>query len=251
MADEVTIIGTPVSPYVRKVLALLELKKVSYKIDPVVAFYTDEDFLKINPLRRIPVLLHDGNTIIDSSVIAAYIEETFPTPSTLPSSPGDRATARWLEEFSDTRMADIFLWRCFGSVVLKPGLWNEERDLKTYRETLAGPVVEIMDYLETIAPEDGFLFGDIGLGDISIAIIFWNMRVARWQPDPKQWPKAAAWIARTEAHPALARSTDWAMAMLRTPVPAQREKAIEIGVPVTDETYLRAVEPTRGPMSQF
>ena len=50
-----TIIGSPVSPYVRKVLAVLGLKGVSYAIDPLVPFLANDAFAKISPLRRIPV----------------------------------------------------------------------------------------------------------------------------------------------------------------------------------------------------
>jgi len=34
MADKVTVIGSPVSPYVRKVLVCLELKGIACEIDP-------------------------------------------------------------------------------------------------------------------------------------------------------------------------------------------------------------------------
>ncbi|MEZ5927752.1 MAG: glutathione S-transferase family protein [Parvularculaceae bacterium] len=78
MTARVTIIGSPISPYVRKILAILALKKVDYEIDPIVAFYTDERFTKINPLRRIPVLIDGDTTIVDSSVIAAYLEDKYP-----------------------------------------------------------------------------------------------------------------------------------------------------------------------------
>lgn len=249
MSKPLTVIGTPLSPFVRKILAILDLKGVDYEIDPIVAFYTGEAFARLNPLRRIPVLIDGDATIVDSSVIAAYLDETYPARSILPAAPRDRAKSRWLEEYADTRMADIFLWRCFNAVVLKPSVWGEERNLDLYRETLAGPVVEIMRWLEGEAPADGFLFGDIGLADISVAVMFRNMAYARWTPDPARWPKAAAWIARTEAHPALARSTAWSDEMIKTPVPEQRAKARELGVPLTEQSYLVAGPPKRGPMT--
>ena len=249
MSQRLTILGTPISPYVRKILAILDLKRIDYDIDPVVAFFTGDEFLKLNPLRRIPVLIDGETTIVDSSGIAAYLDEKFPQPSILPSSLADRAKARWLEEFADTRMADIFLWRCFNAVVLKPGMWGEERDLDGFRATLAGPVVEIMDWLEGEAPADGFLFGSLGLADISVAVMFRNMRYARWTPDEKRWPKAAAWIERTETHPSLARSTAWADGMIKTPVPEQRVKARELDIPLTEKSYLIDGPPTRGPMT--
>ncbi len=249
MSNPVHVIGSPVSPFVRKVLAILAIKNVAFDIDPVVAFYTDERFLKLNPVRRVPVLQDGETVIIDSSVIAAYLEEKYPSPSILPKTPADRAHARFLEEFADTRMADIFLWRCFNAVVIKPGVWGEERDLEGYRAALAGPVVEIMDYLETVAPQDGFLFGDIGLGDLSVSALFRNMRYARWTPDAARWPKTAAWIERCEAHSAMAKAIAWADALVTVRVPEQPAKAREIGAPVVDGSLLVDAAPRRGPMT--
>lgn len=249
MANRVIIIGSPISPYVRKILAILAIKKIAFEIDPVVAFYTDERFKKINPLRRIPVLIDGDTTIVDSSVIAAYLEDKCPAPPILPASAADRARARWLEEFADTRMADIFLWKCFNAVVIKPGIWGEERDLDGYRAALAGPVAEIMDYLESVAPESGFVTGEFGLGDISVCVMFRNMRYARWTPDEAGWPKASAWIARSERHPSLAKATEWADAMVGTPVPQQRARARELGVPLTEKSFLVDAPPSRGPMT--
>lgn len=249
MSSKIQILGTPVSPFVRKALAVLELKGVPYEIDPIVAFYTDERFLKFNPLRRIPVLINGDTVVVDSSVIAAYLEDKFPSPSVLPPSPEARAKTRWLEEFADTRMADVFLWRCFNAVVIKPGVWGEERDLESYRATLAGPVVEIMDYLESIAPEDGFVCGEFALGDIAVAVMFRNMRYARWTPDDTKWPKTARWIARCEAHPVLAKLNGWADGIISTPVPEQRARAIDVGVPVAPVSLLAEGPPSRGPMT--
>ena len=250
MSEKVQVFGTPVSPFVRKVLAILALKGVDFEIDPIIAFYAEDDFLNLNPLRRIPILKDGDVTVADSSVIAEYLEDRFPNPAILPTAPADRAKARWLDNYAASRMTDIFLWRCFDAVVIKPGVWNEERDLETYQETLDGPVVEIMDYLETEAPEDGFLFGDIGFADISVAVMFANMRWSRWRPDDARWPKTAAWVARAEAHPSLQQSTAWADAIIKTSPLAQREKLIEIDVPVMEKTLERGVA-RRGPMTRI
>ena len=57
--EPVQIIGSPISPYVRKVLVCLELKKLDYEIDPIVPFFGDDRFSQLSPLRRIPVLIDD------------------------------------------------------------------------------------------------------------------------------------------------------------------------------------------------
>ncbi|HXI87583.1 MAG TPA: glutathione S-transferase family protein [Parvularculaceae bacterium] len=249
MVERIQIIGSPVSPYVRKVLAILALKGIDFEIDPIVAFYADDNFTRLNPLRRIPVLVDGETVIVDSSVIAAYLDEKFPAPPILPVGPAERAKARWLEEFADTRMADIFLWKCFNAVILKPGVWGQERDLETYRATIEGPVADIMDYLESLAPEKAFVFGAFGLADIAVSVMFRNMRYARWAPDAARWPMTAGWIERCDAHPAFSKALAWSDAMISTPVPEQLELARKLGLPLTGRSLLTEKTPRRGPMT--
>ncbi|TNY25635.1 glutathione S-transferase N-terminal domain-containing protein, partial [Fulvimonas soli] len=47
-----TVIGNYISPYVRKVLACLELKGLDYRIDPIIPFYGNDEFARLSPLRR-------------------------------------------------------------------------------------------------------------------------------------------------------------------------------------------------------
>jgi glutathione S-transferase len=64
------IIGSYVSPYVRKVTVALDLKGVGFEIDPIVPFYGDADFTRLSPLRRIPVLV-DGDLVLNDSTVIA------------------------------------------------------------------------------------------------------------------------------------------------------------------------------------
>lgn len=59
------IIGSYVSPYVRKVLACLNLKGLDYEIDPITPFFGNDDFACMSPLRRIPVLVDGDLTLCD------------------------------------------------------------------------------------------------------------------------------------------------------------------------------------------
>src|SRR5512135_2201605 len=96
----VRIIGSYLSPYVRKVLVLLHLKGIAYEIDPVVPFFGDERFTALSPLRRVPVLIDERVALADSSVIAQYLEERYAQPALYPADIAERARARWLEEYA-------------------------------------------------------------------------------------------------------------------------------------------------------
>jgi glutathione S-transferase/GNAT superfamily N-acetyltransferase len=244
------IIGNTVSPYVRKILVILTMKGVPFEIDPIVPFFGDETFSKLSPLRRIPVLI-DGDIVInDSSVIAQYIDEKHPFPAMLPATAAARAKARWFEEYADSRLGDVFVWKGFGSVVIAPAIFGKPRDLEAFKKLLDTEVAEVMTYLESVMPVEGFLAGPFGLADISIAVMFRMMKYARWTPDPARWPRTAAFIERAEAHPAMAKTAAWSDALVKTHPAEQRAKAIELGLKATARSHF-AGKPRKGPMTQI
>src|SRR5881227_1235826 len=102
MAAPLTVIGSFVSPYVRKVLACMNLKGLDYQVDPITPFFGNDEYQRLSPLRRIPVLIDGDFSVSDSSVICAYLDEAYPARPLLPADPRDRARARWFEEYSDT-----------------------------------------------------------------------------------------------------------------------------------------------------
>jgi glutathione S-transferase len=91
----VTIVGSYLSPYVRKALVVLEHKGVPY-IDPIIPFTGDEGFAKLSPLRRVPVLVDGDLALADSSVTCEYLDDRFPAHPIYPADVADRARARWL-----------------------------------------------------------------------------------------------------------------------------------------------------------
>ncbi len=51
-------------------------------------------YLEINPRGVVPTLVHEGSTIIESTVICEYLEESFPEPSLMPADAAGRAQVR-------------------------------------------------------------------------------------------------------------------------------------------------------------
>src|SRR6059036_3571994 len=161
MADPVLIVGSYLSPYVRKVLVFLHLKRIPYTIDPIIPFMGDDRFTRLSPLRRIPVLVDGDLTLTDSSVICQYLEDRHPEPALYPGDVAARARARWIEEFADSRMGDVFIWRLFNQLAIRPFVWGEPTDTELVARTLAEDVPQVLDYLESQLPPQGFAFGNI------------------------------------------------------------------------------------------
>jgi glutathione S-transferase len=247
MSPPIQIIGSPISPYVRKVLVCLEHKGLAWEIDPIVPFFGDDRFSRLSPLRRIPVLIDERVALCDSSVICQYLEDAHPEPAFYPRDVADRARARWLEEFADSRMGDVFIWRLFNQVAIKPRVWNEATDQAVVKQALEIDIPDVLQYLENQLPEQGFLFGQPGIADVSIAAFFRNAAFARFQVDAARWPRTADFVARTLALPAFRKLAAIEELMLRTPIAQQADALRGAGVALTRESY-RTAAPRRGVM---
>jgi len=165
----------------------------------------------------------------------------------LPSDPKDRARARWLEEYADTRMGDVFIWRLFNQRVIGLYVWGEPTDEALVAKTLAEDIPQVLDYLEAQAPAEGFLFGALSAADVSIAVFFRNAAFARFTIDAARWPRAAGLAERVLARESFQRLRPFEDLSLRTPLPKQRDALREAGAPIMAETYGTAT-PRRGVM---
>jgi glutathione S-transferase len=243
-----TIIGALASPFVRKVLAICELKGIPYAVDPILPFFGDDRFSRMNPLRRIPIFVDDQVTLADSSVICQYLEDRYPEPRAYPEDIGLRAHARWLEEYADTRFTDVCIWKIFYPAVVKPGVFGAARDLDAIQKAASEDLPEVFGYLEGEAPERDFRFGGLSIADISLAVHMRNLHWARIAPPAGIAPKALAWLGRVETHPALARLNEAAVALMRTPIPGHRDLLGQLGFTVAADS-IAGPEARRGPMT--
>jgi glutathione S-transferase len=196
--------GSSLSPYVRKVVLVLEDKGLAYEQDPLSPVRNpSEEFLRISPLRKIPVL-RDGDFVLpDSSVICRYLEDAHPEPALYPSDVRARAFACWLEEFSDSKLA-ISLAGIAGERLFKPRFLKQPADeanvARIVGEELPGP----LSYLESVTPRAGFLCGELSIADLSLAAAFTNPRYANYAPDAGVYPKLAALLGRVFETPLFA-----------------------------------------------
>lgn len=247
MRDPVRVIGSYVSPYVRKVLVVLDLKGIPYEIDPIIPFMGNDEFSKLSPIRRIPVFSDDQITLTDSTVICEYLDDRYPEPATRPVGTVERARARWLEEFADTRMGEIFIWRLFNQVAINPFVWGVPTDQEILKRTLEEDVPHMLDYLEGELPAEGFLFGPLATADVSIATFFRNAAFARYRVDAGRWPVTAGFVARVLATESFQKLASFENVMMRTPPAQQREVLAALGAPLTATTH-GTTPPRRGLM---
>ena len=90
------------SPYARKVRIVLDYKGITY--EPIERCYSldrKEDLRAASIRAEVPVLvLDDGRTIADSTIICEYLEQVYPQPAVFPVDPYQRVRMRRIEDYA-------------------------------------------------------------------------------------------------------------------------------------------------------
>ena len=245
MPARLRIVGNYISPFVRKVLVCLELKGLDYEIDPIAPFVGNDQFSRLSPLRRVPVLIDDRWVLNDSSVICQYLEGRHPSPALYPADIADRAQARWLEEYADTRLADALVWRLFYQLAIQRHVFGEDANQTIVQQAREVEIPATLNFLESQLPEDGFVFGTLSIADISIACFFRTASFVRYTIDSARWPRSAALVALVQTLPAFQKLARFEDCMLRLPLAEQRGALLAAGAPLTSDT-LGTSTPRRG-----
>jgi glutathione S-transferase len=188
--------GVPVSPYVRKVQAVLDIKGIEYTINPIIPFGDKSELLALNPVGKIPVYQDDNVTLGDSSVISVYLEKCHPEKALYPQEASDCGKALWFEEYADSHMVAT-LGTIFFQRVLNPKFFDTPSDEEAVGKAIAEDIPVIFDYLEEqIGDNEYFVSNTLSIADIAIAGPFVNAEVAGLTVDEKRWPKLAAFVQR-------------------------------------------------------
>ena len=195
--------GALLSPFVRKVVVAAEEKGMAYELVPASPGGADPAFLAASPFGKIPAIDDDGFLLADSSAIIHYMEAKQPAPALLPADPKVRGKAVWFDEFADT------LYMTSGGKVLFNRLVAPLLLKLPYDEAIAvqgeAELPRICDYLESVAPAQGWLAGEFTIGDIAVASIIRSMSYVGHGPNAGRYPATAAWYARVTARAAWQR----------------------------------------------
>jgi glutathione S-transferase len=96
--------NAPQSTCSQRVRFVLNSKKLPFdevKLNLLAGDQLKPDYLKLNPNGVVPTLDHDGQIVIDSTVITEYLDEIEPDQSFTPEDPVARARMRALMHFID------------------------------------------------------------------------------------------------------------------------------------------------------
>jgi glutathione S-transferase len=192
--------GATPSPFYRKVIVVLEEKGVKYDTKNTAPFPKTPELLERHPLGKIPFLEVDGAFIPDSSVICAYLERVHPAKPLLPADPKLLARALFLEEYSDSKLAEV-VGGVFFERFVKPNVFKQETDEARVSQILENDVPPAFDYLEGQLEGREWLAGDFSIADAAVGNQLGSLHFAQASIDAKRWPELAAYQKRLLARP--------------------------------------------------
>ena len=209
-----TVVGSAVSPFVRKTLVFLHEKGIDHEVENLNPYAPPEGFREISPLGKIPVLKHDDRVIHDSSIICRYLERLHPEPAFYPDAPETAAHAEWLEEYVDGGLQPVGS-RVFQPLVLQPLLTGKEVDETEPRRVADEELPPFYDYLDAqLGDREWYVEDRIGIADLSVASIFVNLRLAGYAPDATRWPRLRGFLQRMHARDSFTAVIDPVVALM-------------------------------------
>ncbi len=170
---------------------VLHEKGIDFDVHEVDLSNKSEEFLKVSPYGKVPVLRVNGTSLYESNVVNEYLDEVYDSPKLMPEDPEGRASVRSWMAFAD----DYF----FPSVYrVRMGLQRgySEDEIQEAKEKLGDALSRLEDQLEGRE----YLGGEYTLADIAHAGNFHRLReLAKIGEVPLQeYPNVMAWMERVE-----------------------------------------------------
>lgn len=157
----------PECPYAQKVRIVLAEKDLEFQrriVDLRKNEQRSAEFLKLNPLGKVPVLVDEDVVVYDSTIINEYLDEEYPNPPLMPvNDSGARAQVRMMEDLADTLFTprvELVL-----AEIRKP---EGERDQERVKR-LQGEILQLLRRLELPLARMPFVAGEFSLADVAFA----------------------------------------------------------------------------------
>jgi glutathione S-transferase len=162
--------GPSFSTYTRSVRLALEEKGVPHQlveVDILGGAHKQPPYSNRQPFGKVPAFEHEGNTFYETSAILRYIDEVFPGPAWMPSTPAARAKVNQVMSIVDSYGYTPSVTNLFIPRVLVPSLGGETDMEKV--EAAKAPAALFVKELERLLGSAQFFGGaNVSLADLHV-----------------------------------------------------------------------------------
>lgn len=158
-------------PFSRKIRLLCAEKKLDLTIKEEEFWKQKPNFLSLNPLGQVPVLIDiNGTALSDSTVIAEYLEETYLQAPFMPTESKDRAEVRRLVAWIDTKFAQEVTLVILFERILKKYYPDTNRSAAQIIRQAKDQINPHFEYMSTLLDRRNWLGGkDLTIADFALA----------------------------------------------------------------------------------
>lgn len=183
---------------VRIVLAEKELSFDTVQVDLVKGQQRSEEFRRLNPFGKVPVLVDESSVVYESSIINEYLNDEYPhEPELLPEDSGERARIRLLVDFAD---------RAFTLPVMALERESKSAEKDESRAAAAREAItKALQMLERELANREYLGSDFSLADVAFAPALLMLPQVGVNIDASL-PNVNAWKARLLSRPSIGKA---------------------------------------------
>jgi glutathione S-transferase len=180
--NKMKLYASPGSSFARKIRVMLLEKNVPHEV-VMLNLWEPNDYQTINPIGKVPALkLGDGRVLINSPLIADYVDGKHPAPRFIPADPDARLDVRRWEAVSDGMMDAV-------AITLYENRFHDEATRsQAWLERQRGKIDAALDALDAFLGKRAWLVGDaMSLADLAISchLGFVSRRVPHFFPQER------------------------------------------------------------------
>ena len=192
------LIGMLDSPYVRRVAISMRLMGIPFTHRAVSVFRHHAEFQSINPVVKAPTLmLDDGNTLMDSTLILDYLDTLYPERSLMPKTLPQRQHCLYLLGLALAAMEKSV------QLVYEQQLRPEDKRHLPWQERVASQLTAAYSALEQAMAKLPPDINNMDQAGISIAVAWrFSRELLPQQLDWMDFPLLQQWSTQAEALPA-------------------------------------------------
>ncbi len=157
------LISFKLCPFVKKAEIVLKYKGIQHEVKYVDLASPPEWFMRISPLKKVPLLLVDDHIIFESSVICEYLDEAYPNK---------------LHPKNLILRAENRSWIAFGDACFWDSFYITVKETKKDFYQVRDDLFSRFDQIENVISQGPFFNGDeLSLVDIGFAPFISTFRV--------------------------------------------------------------------------